>query len=146
MAIPGTMSALHPIRSDNAPATGDRHGVAVHGKRRRPVPSGEFPRANWKNWLVRNTAPKVDAVIRNNVPTAAEKVVLRNIDSGIIGSSARVSQARKATRRQTPPAKLATIPGLVHPSWDACTNPQTSATEAPETSTRPGASRRERGP
>jgi hypothetical protein len=140
------MSALHPIRSDNAPATGDRHGVAVHGKRRSPVPSGEFPTANWKNWLVRNTAQNVDAVMSNNPPTAAEKVASRNIESGIIGSSALASQARNATRRQRPPAKLATIPGLVHPSRDACTSPRTSATEAPETSTRPGTSRRERGP
>src|SRR5215813_241567 len=107
MASPGAMSALHPIRSDNAPATTARHGVAVHGSRRRPVPSGELPRANWKNWLVRNTAPKVDAVIRNNAPMAAEKVVLRNSESGIIGSPALVSQARKATRRQIPPARLA---------------------------------------
>src|SRR5260221_706668 len=98
MASPGTMSARYPIRSDSAPATTDRHGVAVHGKRRRPVLSGEFPRANWKNWLVRNTAPKVAAVIRNNAPTAAEKVVLRNSGSGIIGSSAPGSRAVKGGR------------------------------------------------
>jgi len=110
------------------------------------VPSGELPRPSWKNWLVRNTAPKVDAVIRNSAPTAAEKVVLRNSDSGIIGSSALASQARKAMRRQLPPAMLVTILGLAHPSWDASTSPQTSATDAPEMSRRPGTSRRERGP
>jgi len=31
-------------------------GVAVQGRNRSPVPSGESPSANWKNWLVRNAA------------------------------------------------------------------------------------------
>ena len=63
--------------------------MAVQGRKRRPVPSGESPRANWKNWLVRNAAEKIAPLIRNWVVTAAEKPVDRKMASGIIGSGAR---------------------------------------------------------
>jgi hypothetical protein len=48
-ANPGAMSALVPIRSDSAPASGATiSGVAVQGRNLRPVASGESPRPNCK--------------------------------------------------------------------------------------------------
>jgi hypothetical protein len=52
--------------SESAPATGaTTSGAAVHGRKRRPVASGVSPRANWKNWLVRNAAEKIAALMKN---------------------------------------------------------------------------------
>ena len=93
---PGTTSLRALIRSEIAPATGaTSSGVAVQGRNRSPVPSGESPAANWKNWLVRNAAEKMAALIRNWVPLAAAKLPRRKSPSGIIGSGTRASRRRK---------------------------------------------------
>jgi hypothetical protein len=59
--------------------------VAVQGKKRSPVANGESPRANWKNWLIRKAAEKMDAAMRNWVTTAEENATLRKSPRGIIG-------------------------------------------------------------
>jgi hypothetical protein len=57
MSRPGTISGRAPILSESRPAIGAMTiGVAVQGRKRSPVPSGESPSANWKYWLVRNAA------------------------------------------------------------------------------------------
>ena len=121
-------------------------GVAVQGRKRSPVPSGESPRPSWKNSLVRYAAEKIALELRNVVVTAAVNVRARNSDSGIIGSAALVSQAKNAVTSNTAAASDTTVRALPQPACGPCTSPQMNTPMPADASTRAGRSSRSRGP
>ena len=86
------MIGRRPMRSDSAPARGDTIiGVAKKGSSRRPVPIGEYPRANWNSWVIRNAAANVAPDMRNDVTFPTAKARLRNKRIGTMGPAARAS-------------------------------------------------------
>ncbi len=85
------MIGRRPIRSESAPAIGETSiGVPKKGSSRSPVETGEYPRANWNSWVIRNAAAKVAPDIRNVVRLPTAKARLRNIRNGSIGSRTRL--------------------------------------------------------
>src|SRR6266498_683995 len=116
MIRPGTMRVRAPTLSDNAPAMGaTTSGVAVQGRNRSPVTSGESPSANWKNWLVRNAAEKIAADRKNWVVSADVNEIRRNRCSGIIGSDMRDSHQTKTPSSAAPPINPVRLGPLLQP-------------------------------
>ena len=86
------MIGRRPIRSESAPARGETIiGVPKNGSSRNPVETGEYPRANWNSWMIRNAAAKVAPDIRNIVTFPTANARLRNSLIGTIGARTRCS-------------------------------------------------------
>ena len=87
------------MRSESAPAIGATIiGIAVHGRMRRPEPSGEYPCTVWKNCASKKIDPNMPKLISIDAMFASVKVRLRKKRMGSIGCSARSSQATNAAR------------------------------------------------
>ena len=140
------MSARAPTLSESAPAMGAiSSGVAVHGRKRSPVPSGESPRANWKYWLVRKAAEKIAAAIRNWVVTAEVKRFREQAerDHRLGGPASHHDEAgEQRGARRSARSGSAVCPSRLA----ALTRPQMRTPTPPETRTRAGTSSRARGP
>src|SRR5258707_15180592 len=95
--VPRERIGRRPMRSESFPASGAMtSGMAVHGKRRRPVCIGEEPRPNWKYWATRKTEAESVPIIKKPGELAPKKGRDRKSLKGNLGTVARPSHARNA--------------------------------------------------
>ena len=135
------------IRSDRAPATGAMNiGARVHGRMRRPAPTGPYPWIDWKNCASRKIEPNIPKNIRNDDVFASANVRLEKNRIGSIGAFARSSQATNAATRVAPMTSEPTISGLVQPWPLPRTSPQTIPNRPALASASPGRSSLPPGP
>ena len=128
-ARPVTMIGRRPMRSEIAPANGETSiGVAKNGSSRSPAEIGEYPRANWNSWVIRNAAANVAPDMRNDVTVADRE---RPAAEQPQRHHRRVGPPLPPDERQqqrAPASSVPTVCGLDQPTSLARTRAQTSAT------------------
>ena len=107
------------------------------GSTRTPACSAEYPRPNWRNWVITNSVPNRPNVTSPTEPTAAENLRCRKNSRFSIGCELARSQAAKTARTTRPPAPAPITTGDDQPRTGASISDQSSRPRPTMDSTAP---------